>query len=372
MLPTIKKSQMKKFNNTKSFFEHMKMADSERIHSEFISWFFSDDCQAITEKQRIKTLNNIFKLRETDKILNIGTEIDKIDIFIETNNHILIIENKLKSSQHSNQLSEYKKNIEFKYPKKQHQFIFLTLIKEQAKSDGWIHISYHDLRNFLEKLELTKHRHSIFIHEYVIYLNRLLYILDEVINKPKEYDSVFINGSLKKSDKLHHNYKNNKEKFIAENQLETIFQKAFLTDILAHKSFFKFNAFVTETRGVALVDFSLKRDINYNNRIYTTFIQMQGANLKFSFAIQDNYIKSKKEWIVEIIEIFKSYKHKFGYKRINSPKSKAYVSLSKKMEKPYWLLENNEFYSIINTEIENGIKLSNILISDIEKVSNNR
>ncbi|MFQ3578705.1 MAG: PD-(D/E)XK nuclease family protein [Bacteroidales bacterium] len=357
------------FKEEKSFFEHLRFADSERVHSEFFSWILSSECHAISESDKVNFIEGLFKLEETSKVIKAGTEIDNIDIFIETNNTILIIENKLKSSQHSNQLERYKNIVEKKHPTKRQCFVYLTLVKEQRINNGWIHVSYYDILQELEKLTLSTNRHSVFVEDYILYLSKLLSVLNDVIAHPNEFAYVFENGSLKKSNKLQLEFKTQKEEFIAKNQLETIFQKAFLTRLLENNEIKELHGFVTDTRGTALIDFPLKRDISIGGkRLYTTFIQIQGDNIKFAFAIQENYGNSKREWISKIIDIFKKFKNQKlnGYLKINSPKELAYVSISKKMDKPYWLMSFEEIALMISTEIKIGHELTKKLMSEIE------
>ncbi|MBP1616305.1 MAG: hypothetical protein H6Q14_132 [Bacteroidetes bacterium] len=355
----------------KSFFEHLQFADSERVHSEFFSWLLSPECLAISESQKINFIEKCFKLEEKIHIIKTATEIDDIDIFIETNNSILIIENKLKSFQHSNQLERYKELVEKKYPKKAQCFAFLTLVKEQSINNGWIHISYYDILQELKELSLLEHRHSFFVEDYILFLERLLSVLNDVMAKPREFSCVFENGSLKKSNKLKLEFKSKKEEFITKNQLETIFQKAFLIKLLDNNEIKNFQGCVGDTRGTALIDFPLEGNISIGDkRSYKTFIQIQGDNIKFAFAIQENYPSSNKLWIFKVIDIFKNFKNQKlnGYSKINSPKELAYVSISKKMDKPYWSMDLEEIVSMITIEIKSGHELTEKLMKEIKKM----
>lgn len=55
------------FIEEKSFFEHIGIADSERIHSEFLAWFLSSDL--INKKDKFSFINDLFCLNETTEIL---------------------------------------------------------------------------------------------------------------------------------------------------------------------------------------------------------------------------------------------------------------------------------------------------------------
>lgn len=54
-----------------------------------------------------------------------------MDILIKTEKMVIIIENKLKSSEHSDQLLKYTGAIEEKYKDQKSIFFFLTLIDEK-------------------------------------------------------------------------------------------------------------------------------------------------------------------------------------------------------------------------------------------------
>lgn len=367
----VKKHIVMRFVDEKSFFEHLMLADSERVHSEFLSWILSPNCYAISASDKLKFIETLFVLKGTSEIVRIGTEIDNIDIFIETNDTILIIENKLKASQHSNQLDTYNKLVKEKYPTKKHCFVFLTLVKEQRLNNDWIHVSYFNILEGLKKLTLAPDRHSVFVEDYILYLSRLLSVLNDVIEHPNEFAFVFENGSLKKSDKLQLVFQNKKEEFIAMNQLETIFQKAFLSRVLENDEIKEIQGTLNETRGTALIDFSLKKNISIGDeRLYATFVQIQADNIKFAFAIHEDYPTSQRGWISEIIEIFKRFKDQKlnGYVKVNSPKKLAYVSISKKMERAYWLMSFEDIITMIHNEIRVGHELTDKLMKEIDSL----
>lgn len=100
-----------------SFFEHLGIADMERIHSQMIAWIFDPACKAFDEEQKNKLLRDLFDLDSVSNI-KITTEDNNIDILVETDKHIIAVENKLKSSQHDDQLTKYQDYIEDKYKKK--------------------------------------------------------------------------------------------------------------------------------------------------------------------------------------------------------------------------------------------------------------
>lgn len=351
-------------SDRKSFFEYLGIAHVERIHSQFLSWIFSFDCKAIDKNQKSSLLKTIFQLDNDSDIINTQTERDGIDILIQTDKEIIVIENKIKSSQHSNQLNRYKEYCDKEFPDSKKRFYFLTLIGEKSDDKNWERISYEKIYKHLNSLSLkTNDSHSVIIKEYLVFLERLASIVGDFTKNVKSYDMVFKDGKKKKKDKINFKYQNEKEKFIAENQLETILQKSFLASLAGKIETSK--GIITDTRGDALVDFPIERNISYNNRNYTTIIQLQHDTIKFAFTISDNYINSEKKWIENVIPKMETLRsqNKFGYKKLNLPKSKAYVSISKKLDSHYWHLDLDVLSKIINEEIKNCKSLTKELIS---------
>jgi hypothetical protein len=174
---------------------------------------------------------------------------------------------------------------------------------------------------------------------------------------------VFLDGKKKKEHKININYRNDNEKFIAANQLETILQKCYLSSLLDEV---KNPGEITDTRGDALIDFPLKREIEHEGKHYSTFIQLQADTIKFAFAIHgQGYNKSQKAWIEKIIPKMEQLRseNNNGYKKLNMPKSKAYVSISKKLDGHYWHKNLNDLADFVRTEIENGKSLTKHLIN---------
>jgi hypothetical protein len=350
----------------KSFFEYLGIADSERIHSQVLAWILSEDCKAIDSKERLSFLKRTFNVSE--KIEEIQTEMNRIDVFIKTKTNIIVIENKLKTSQHSNQLETYKLFCKEAFPTFNPNYFFLTLIDEKPRDHDWQCITYLNYYTQLNRISLKKdHTHSSIIQEYKIFLKRLVDVFENFRNNVKDYEMVFRDGNKRKKDKKRTDYKTENEWFIASNQLETIFQKSFLNNIIQKKHL---SATVDETRGEALVDFPLQSDIDFDGRKYFTAIELQGKNTKFTFQIQkDEYLKSDKIWIERVISIMESLskKNHFNYNKLNKPKRLAYVSISKTMNDFYWQMSSDELVAFIESEIKNGMELSKLLTNEFTK-----
>jgi len=358
--------------NTKSFFEYLGIADMERVHSQILAWIFSSDCDSIDSKQKNELFQKLFNINNDSQIVNVLTEYNNIDILIETNNDVVVIENKIKSSQHSNQLVRYKTLCDIKFRNKAKHYFFLTLIGEQSNDLDWNIITYIQIYQKIKSLELVADtKNTVILNEYLFFLERLNNVTQDFIKFPLNYDIVFTDGNKRKADKINIEYRNDQEKFIASNQLETILQKYFLNSLILKVTNSIGN--VGDTRGVALVDFIIREGINYNGKCYSTMIQLQGNTIKFAFVIGENkYAKSNKKWIVDIIPLMKmlSKKNEFGYKKPNIPTAKAYVSISKKIDGHYWHIDIEDLADLIMIEIENGKYLTDELIKAINLINN--
>jgi hypothetical protein len=349
----------------KSFFEYIGLADVERVHSQILSWLLSKDCEAFDSIEKTKFLKNIFGINEN--IIEIQTERDKIDILITTQNNVIVIENKLKSSQHSNQLIKYKDYCKNTFPNHKVHYFFLTLINEKTDDNEWNPITYSLILKKIKELTLNKNNHGLILNEYLIFLDKLVCAVEDFNLNYLNYKMVFLDGKKKKQDKICNDYEtNNYEWFIASNQLETIFQKMFLNKFANELKIDNF--YITETRGDALINFTLDDKIAYNSRCYSTFIQLQNDTIKFAFAISGiDYMTSEKDWVKDIIPKMEEIRdsNEFNYSNLNKPRSKAYISISKKMNPKYWEFNIEDLCIFIKNEIEYGKILTNLLIDKL-------
>src|SRR5690606_36687628 len=124
-----------------------------------LAWIFSGDCEGLSAQNRINLLQKLFPQPEdigfSEHIINVFTEYDGIDILIETSERIIVVENKIKSSQHSNQLERYKALCELNFPDRTPYFYFLTLISEIPHDTSWHIRSFSDLLHAFSDLDLN-------------------------------------------------------------------------------------------------------------------------------------------------------------------------------------------------------------------------
>lgn len=373
----------------RNFFEVIGIADMEKVHSATIGWMLSDDCDAFDLALRSRMLNDLFGI-ERDKIfktINFDIEWENIDIRYKTTdaNDIVeywVIENKIKSSQHSNQLAKYEEIMSEKCPNNSAHYVFLSLIKESAVRGNWKNRSYDDLLVILEKYRCnTNTTHSVITSEYIQSIRSLTGIKNSFLENhiKDEYECVFTDGSKSKSGK-------NTDSYITKNQLETIFQKLFLQKVLdslrlEEKEKFAYN--IHETHGNAACGFYFSIDKDEDNSLGLVVVDNADIDWKnkdiwksypvFDFSFQNgtfkialskdynNPNKKTKDEIKTWFNAFELMKSK-GYKRVNNGKSRARISLSKQIEINGGSWYKNSIEEIADTlskEIESALKVIN-------------
>lgn len=387
---------------TKSnFFDAIGVADMEKVHSAVIGWMLSDKCEAFGKgdpgrKIRSELLQKIFGIQQDfehfDSIDSM-LEWKNIDILVVTTGDekkkCWVIENKIKSSQHSNQLNRYVDTVnceyllsssEYKeictkrdavineteyideteinkyingfqrkgktkneYFKVEKHYCFLTLIKEKpiCSRPGikWENTDYSLLSQFLKealKLNPGGGKDHIVLTEYNNCIEEITSALNEFLLNHLDYQNVFTDGWKQKYEKPT-NYVG-RQKYISDNGLETIFQKCFLSFIVPKTNFKCFKAIdVSETHGTALVNFpyATSGDTKYG---------FQFQNGTFKIQIVKEYVGTREE-NEKNIKAFLQKWDKFiptdkntsrcsvfndWYKNKSHENKKAYISICKK------------------------------------------
>ena len=292
-----------------NFFNVIGVADMEKVHSAVIGWMVSDKCDAFGPKgikTRSKLLQDIFRVKASDRVGSFDSieshiEWKNIDILIVTTRgpekKCWLIENKIKSSQHSDQLNRYVKGIGCKHllPSRKYgeyfdsvekgrqcrfnleafrtnpyctldkHYCFLTLIDEKpvsAEGIEWKGTKYSDLYGYLSSALKSKApgKDSTFLVEYLECVKDLSDAVKDFLRDHREYPNVFTDAPLQKEDKSKDDLVSTGKyaPYICENNLETIFQKCFLGTIIPKTNLNAYPFRILETHGTALVDFFYK------------------------------------------------------------------------------------------------------------------
>ena len=331
-----------------SFFDSIGVADMEKVHSAVIGWLFSDDCIALTNQQKSELLCSLFHVSPSQTFNSFVVEVEHhdIDVLIITDNTTCwVIENKIKSSQHSNQLDKYYKIVNGEpvkigrkiqniqdYKQFKSHYCFLTLVNEkpQCTNNVWVNTTYKSFSIALKNVlaNVNRNNDSVILNEYLCCITNLATALDGFINNHQQYQNVFVNGANKK--KRNGNY-------IADNGLETIFQKCFLSYIKNKtQNYHDFD--ISETHGVALAENKeiysingISLGIQFQNGTFKAQLlyKEQNADAFWSFWNKKIVVKNSNE--IEICNtLFKDWEF-----NPSKEKKKPYFSISKKISNWY-------------------------------------
>lgn len=340
------------------FFNRIGVADMEKVHSAVIGWFFSDQCKALTLNQKSELLCGLFDVTPVQYFNDFRVEVEhhNIDVIIitdeKTNPQCWVIENKIKSSQHSNQLDKYVDIVQGNqvtigrtthqiedYKNMTQHFCFLTLIDEnpQCSTVVWEKKTYSDLAGLLSQSNLSNKRNpdAVILKEYLDCIKNLANALDDFLNYHQNYPNVFTDGAMQKdpSKKRHANAKGKYAGFIAENGLETIFQKCFLLHIMKHTQYFH-GFSISETHGTALAGKMLDEEKGTE-----LGIQFQNGTFKAQVVIPDlkkkpNFVTNNKNFWIKWNQVFSSNQLQIcsGWRRNESKNNNGpYFSYSQKI-----------------------------------------
>jgi len=341
----------------KGFFEFIAAADAEKVHSQTIGWIFSNDCDVFDPNEKRAILRELTNNTVDLTPQKVEVEVNDIDILITcTDNSLVVIENKLKSSQHSNQLFKYEyltardeilawqsyfqwkfqeecnkirsqvngdykrflaaidereKSNDFKWKTEKQgkipYYIYLTLIEEEPfGSKGiWNKLSYNRLHEVLSKyLANKKHlkTENIWIlKSYVSTIHNLSRAANKFVQKPQDFAFVFTVGKQAIEDiKTEELQDGSPQSYIKLLRLETILQKWFYSKLIEdlkgkNQQLFKsIEHHIGETHGTALLDFTFTDLCFKINEInYIPILQFQGNAVKLAIAGKsDGEIKS--------------------------------------------------------------------------------
>jgi len=158
-------------------FEAIGHTHAEERHSNFLGFLFDPQGShglgdAVLREFILRTVRSVprearpvdlLKMSVTDLSSTlILREHRNIDIFglNEEEKLVLVIENKIRSSEHSNQLQRYREYVDSQYPDHRKIYVYLTPEGEEPSDGSYIPYSYTDLLLLLEDI-IKEHRKSL-------------------------------------------------------------------------------------------------------------------------------------------------------------------------------------------------------------------
>lgn len=373
-----------------TFFDYIGASDMERIHSATIAWMVSDFCEALSVEKRQDILNVLFGTSKADIVsIQSITEFEHIDIaFISTdkygNKELWILENKVKAPLGWNQLEKYENEIiiDIENTKLSHDFCqpahfgLLSLIGAlpQDRLGQWHLASYEQLSGCLgavcnDNLQ-PHHRHLAVLEEYNSCISHLVIALAEFKKYPEKYPEVFTDGCKPKAAKSLAHY-SGIAGYIAKNSLETLFQKAYFTDIVNEISGRVRGAFVgshvSETRGNA--DFAFHLGVFGCDSSYEFDLSFQNGAFKLAVC-KKGYPNLNPEISEELAKWQKAFeqtqKHFHEYGRLNKPRGRARLSISRNIGRGWYKIGRKQFVDIVISQIDMAVRIAKEIVGNME------
>ena len=183
-----------------NIFEILRISKNEIRHSNFLSWLLdpngSHKLGDIYLKRFLREVFSSSKFEDIDQIdveglnlsdVEIRREWKNIDLLIHLEDVIVCVENKVLSSEHSNQLSRYKKIIETEFPKHTKTFVYLNPDGDSSieESENYYPISYEFIVNTLTRIisvygESLNSQVENYIKDYITIIKRELMSTDKL------------------------------------------------------------------------------------------------------------------------------------------------------------------------------------------------
>lgn len=150
-----------------NIFEAVGMVRQEIKHSNFIQFLLSPvEKHGLNDLFLKKLLTEVLRVSEDGYLgslsptamkftdADIRREWRHIDLLIHSpsNSFVCVIENKVDSTEGSNQLQTYQSVIDFEFPRCEKLFIYLTKEGDRASCSDWLPLSYGSIADIIEKI----------------------------------------------------------------------------------------------------------------------------------------------------------------------------------------------------------------------------
>lgn len=138
-----------------NIFRILKISKTEIRHSNFLAWLLdpleSHNLREIFLKRFLNEISADLELSGIDGI-EVRREWRNIDILVLTSELAICIENKVESSEHSDQLLRYKKIVLENFPHKKTIFVYLTTYRDDPSDDDYKSFSYEQIAKIIKRI----------------------------------------------------------------------------------------------------------------------------------------------------------------------------------------------------------------------------
>lgn len=307
-----------------NFFSILKLENREIRHSNFLGWLLdpngSHHLGDIFLRWFLKDVFSSGKCRSIDEFiidgynlsdLKVYREWSNIDILLVSRDFVVVIENKIFSKEHSNQLTRYRSIINSNYPNHEKIFVYITPNGDEPENEEdlltYCIYSYDEIRKNINTIldiysSSISDRSKIYLEDYITILGRDIM---------KDHESIELANQI---------YLNHKE------ALDFIFQHKLDRASQVHELGIK----AVESEGLIKVGMSKnKRTIRFTTKILNEIIPKTGegrggwkTNESFAFelTIYESRIsfitvispgnESNREVLIDILKNIQGYKEK--------------------------------------------------------------
>lgn len=164
---------------------------SHNLNDRFLKWFLKE----VFSDQKIDWIDEFTVDGLTFHNLQLIREYKNIDLFLATDEFVIAIENKILSSEHSNQLSRYEEIIKRDFQNKKHAFIYLTLTGEEPEKEEnscvYVNYSYINIVAILNQIvtiynDILPDKALVYINDYIEVLRRFVMQEDQATRIAQE------------------------------------------------------------------------------------------------------------------------------------------------------------------------------------------
>jgi len=158
-------SKMELLLDKPNIFHALKIVQQEVRHSNFLAWllnpsenhglgelFLKRFLRTVLISSKVKT--SLIEIEELNyDVIEVRREFLNIDILIEIENLLIIVENKIRSKEHSNQLNRYFEDAKKHFGKEPViAFVYLTIGGDEPSNESYISISYDNIEKIISDI----------------------------------------------------------------------------------------------------------------------------------------------------------------------------------------------------------------------------
>lgn len=194
--------QLELLNNEQTFFEIIGASKTEIRHSNFLAWLLNPDgshglgeaflkrfIREIVADNRAIGVSEIEVEQLDFNNVKVLREWSNIDILIEFEELVFVIENKVLSKEHSNQLTRYREIAENEFASKKCVYGFLTPTGDDAmeENETYVAIGYDKVVSIIERIVIVKGNFiganvKVYINDYLKTLKKRVMETDESVD----------------------------------------------------------------------------------------------------------------------------------------------------------------------------------------------